>query len=164
MAAFNLIEVPGPSQCANVFIAPKQNSYQVPDIPRCTRCSLFKCRLVSQTAVQPGTAHAFREILRAGGDSAQLCFCDVDQQLVGTFQTAQQHFPDAVLLGLLANADRQLLLNPAHSHQLEEGDRLLGFTRQGKLHYVTVVGRQRVFQKCSRIWQFVSIDANGRLM
>eukprot|EP00878_Enallax_costatus_P031821 GHUV01034872.1.p1 GENE.GHUV01034872.1~~GHUV01034872.1.p1 ORF type:complete len:787 (+),score=252.04 GHUV01034872.1:587-2947(+) len=90
-------------------------------------------RLVAQTAVQPGTAHAFREILRAGGDSAQLCFCDVDQQLAVTFKAAQQKFTDAVLLGVLVDADRQLLLNPADDYRLQEGDRLLGYTRQARL-------------------------------
>ena len=85
---------------------------------------------MAQTACQPGTAHAFREILRAGGDSAQLCFCEVDHHLAVTFKAAQQKFADAVLLGVLADADRQLLLNPADDYQLQEGDRLLGYTRQ----------------------------------
>lgn len=95
-------------------------------------------RLVAETAVQPGTGHAFREILRAGEDSAQLRFCDVDKQLIGSFKAAQHKFAHAILLGVLLADPRQLCINPPDALQLREGDRLLGFTRQGEQSVVVV--------------------------
>lgn len=86
--------------------------------------------------MQPGVGQAFREIVRAGADAAQLCWCEVPAgcQLEGArFRTARQAFPHAVVLGVLSAADGQLILNPPDEARLAAGDRLLGFTRQGAL-------------------------------
>ncbi|KAF6257467.1 hypothetical protein COO60DRAFT_1622239, partial [Scenedesmus sp. NREL 46B-D3] len=114
-------------------------------------------RLVAQTAVQPGVGQAFREIVRAGADAAQLCWCDAAAaaQLEGSrFRQARQVFAHAVVLGVLVAADGELVLNPPDEMRLAAGDRLLGFTRQATLH-PTAAGSTTTSSSSSSRWRYL---------
>jgi hypothetical protein len=102
-------------------------------------CSMAAaCRLVARSAVQPGVATVFREIIRQGAGAACLRWHAVDTSLTGPYSSCREQFPAAVLLGLWrreggANSGQgQLWLNPPERLQLMEGDMLLGLTRHGE--------------------------------
>jgi len=88
------------------------------------------CRLVCQTAVAPGLATVFRELVRAGGD-VHLAWCDVDDRLAGTYGRAAEILQGSVLLGMLGAESKQLTLNPPDQLMLLPGDRLVALTRPG---------------------------------
>lgn len=89
-------------------------------------------RLLAQTAIEPGVATVFRELVRAGAD-ARVAWCTVDdEQLSGGFGRAASLFADTVLLGVQAAGSQHVLLNPPDSFLLAPNDRLIGITRLGE--------------------------------
>ncbi len=94
------------------------------------RCFLVR-RLIVQTALQPGVASVYREIVRQGPDAVQFKWCHVDRQLAGAYGQLQRHFADAVLCGVLSGTDATLQLNPDDDVEVHEGDKIIGLTRQG---------------------------------
>jgi hypothetical protein len=95
--------------------------------------TVLPCRLVAHTALQPGTATVFREVMRPGADAAQLSWCEIGPGLAGSrFRDAPAKFPDDAVVGVLTGADGRLLLNPSDSLQLHLGDRLVGLTRRSE--------------------------------
>eukprot|EP00775_Hariotina_reticulata_P004547 gene4547-4799_t len=95
-------------------------------------------RLIAHTALQPGTATVFREVMRPGSDAAQLSWCEIGPALAGTrFRDAPAKFPDDAVVGVLTvGADGRLLLNPNDTLQLQLGDRLVGLTRRSERQLV----------------------------
>jgi hypothetical protein len=74
----------------------------------------------------------FRELVRAGCD-AKLDWCEVGEQLIGSYGRAATMLPGCVLLGVLSAGHQQLTLNPPDHLLLQLGDRLVALTRQGKV-------------------------------
>lgn len=94
-------------------------------------CCAVPCRLVCQTAVEPGVATVFRELVRAGGD-VHLEWCEVGGQLAGSYSSAAGMLQACVLLGVLEAESKLLTLNPPDHLLLQPGDRLVALTRQGE--------------------------------
>lgn len=73
----------------------------------------------------------FRELVRAGSD-VKLDWCEVGEQLVGSYGRAAEMLRGCVLLGVLSAGHQQLTLNPPDHLLLQLGDRLVVLTRQGR--------------------------------
>lgn len=74
-------------------------------------------------------ATVFRELVRAGGD-VHLEWCEVGQQLAGSYSSAAGMLQACVLLEVLEAESKLLTLNPPDP--LQQGDRLVALTRQGE--------------------------------
>jgi hypothetical protein len=94
-------------------------------------CCVVLRRLVCQTAAEPGVATVFRELVRTSGD-VRLKWCDVGDQLAGSYGHAAGMLQDCVLLGVLEAESKSLTLNPPDHLLLQPGDRLVALTRQGE--------------------------------
>lgn len=70
--------------------------------------------------------------MRAGGD-VRLDWCEVGEQLAGSYGGAAEMLQSCVLLGVLEAESKQLMLNPPDHLLLQPGDRLVTLTRQGEV-------------------------------